>query len=473
MSYLLFLIAIGLAIALALIFRRFKQLQQNNRVTQQQLAEAQKRLKAIDRKYSGLISKQEAAQKLQLQIAKLQKQHQQIIEKSHSEEQKLTEKIRGLNAEIHDLEESSFLQDFGFYESKYDFGEASEYKEKLDEIRAKQKEMLKYKTAAVCHTEWTVEGSRKKGEKMTNDFLKLILRAFNGECDAAVARVKYNNVQTMKNRIKKSCDTINNLAKSNRAEITQEYLGLKLQELFLTHEFQEKKQQEQEEQRQIREQMREEERASRELEKVRQDAEKEEQRQRDALEKARREVEKTTGEAQQKLLSQIEELQRRVAEAEVNKQRAISQAQLTKSGHVYVISNIGSFGENVYKIGMTRRIDPMDRVKELGDASVPFPFDVHAMIYCENAPELENRLHKQFDDRRLNKINNRKEFFRVSLDEIGNAVREIDEELQTTKSEFILTKIAEAAEYRRTLAMERSKHQVPTAPLPAQTSQEM
>jgi len=128
---------------------------------------------------------------------------------------------------------------------------------------------------------------------------------------------------------------------------------------------------------------------------------------------------------------------------------------MTKLGYVYIISNIGSFGDDVYKIGMTRRIEPMDRVKELGDASVPFPFDVHAMISCQNAPELESRLHRNFDVRRMNKANGRKEFFRVSLEEIVKAVREIDTELKTCKSEIKFTKIAEAAEYRKTLAEER------------------
>jgi hypothetical protein len=128
---------------------------------------------------------------------------------------------------------------------------------------------------------------------------------------------------------------------------------------------------------------------------------------------------------------------------------------LTKSGHVYIISNIGSFGEDVYKIGMTRRLEPMDRVKELGGASVPFPFDVHAMIFCENAPELEARLHRYLGDRRVNKENTRKEFFQISLDEIVKTVQEIDRELEICKSEIIFTKIAEASDYRKTLARER------------------
>lgn len=120
----------------------------------------------------------------------------------------------------------------------------------------------------------------------------------------------------------------------------------------------------------------------------------------------------------------IEDLKRRLADAE-SKQRAISLAQQTKAGNVYVISNIGSFGESVFKIGMTRRLDPMDRIRELGDASVPFPFDVHMMIGCINAPTLENAIHRKFSKRRLNKVNFRKEFFHVTIEEIRKVVEEI------------------------------------------------
>jgi Domain of unknown function (DUF4041)/T5orf172 domain len=455
MTYLLFLLSIGLATALALVIKQLQQRKNDNAIAQQRLKEAGKRLQEADRKYGGLISREDTARELDTKITVLTDRLKQLDKQAQLEEQELSVKISALRAKLQELEEQDIVEAFGFYESKYNFQEAEEYKHRLDKIRAQQKQMIKDKQAAVCTTEWSVSGSTKEGKKMIDNFLKLILRAFNGECDAAVAKVKYNNIQPMENRIRKSYEDLRKLAQSVYCEITSSYLDLKLQELWLTHEYQERKYQEQEEQRIIREQMREEEKALRELEKARQDAEKEERRYQEALEKARRGVESTTGKAQENLLSQIEELQKRLAEAEVNKERAISQAQLTKSGHVYIISNIGSFGEDVYKIGMTRRLEPMDRVKELGDASVPFPFDVHAMIFCENAPELESRLHKRFNNRRMNKENERKEFFRVSLDEIVRVVRETDQELKICKSEVIFTKLAEAADYRKTLARER------------------
>lgn len=368
----------------------------------------------------------------------------------------MQQQISALQLQLQSLEEQDFIQSHGFYQSKYDFGAAEDYKARLDDIRSQQKEMIKLKTAAVCHTEWTVEGSKRKGQKMSNDSIKLLLRAFNGECDAAVLKVKYNNINTLEKRIRKAYEALNKLGKINTIEITLTYLELKLKELHLVHEYQEKKKEELEEQRRIREQMREEERARRELEKAKEEAEKEEKRYQEALEKAKRDAEQAVGENQEKLQAQIAELKRRLEEAHSNTERAISRAQMTKSGHVYIISNIGSFGENVYKIGMTRRLEPLDRVKELGDASVPFAFDVHGMIFSENAPELESKLHNYFDDRRVNKVNPRKEFFRVSLKEIGNAVKQIDTEAETSHGEIKITKVAEAEEYRKTIAMERN-----------------
>lgn len=298
-------------------------------------------------------------------------------------------------------------------------------------------------------TQWTVNGSVREGRKQINDTLKLILRAFNGECDAAIAKVKYNNVNVMEARINKAYEVLNNLVKVQNCHITIDYYNLKLKELYLVHEHQEKLFEEKEEQKRIKDQMREEDAVQREIEKALLDAEREEKRYEDALNKARAEVAYATGLQQQKYLDKIALLEQRLIEAQTNRERATARAQLTKSGHVYIISNIGSFGENVYKIGMTRRLDPMDRVKELGDASVPFQFDVHAIIYSEDAPNLENKLHKIFAHRRVNQINNRKEFFHVKIEEIVKVVYDCHGEIEITHS-------AEAMEYRKTLALKSS-----------------
>jgi hypothetical protein len=362
------------------------------------------------------------------------------------EQTSLQRSIEELQAEFASLDEEANFQSFGFYQPRFDFVTSAEYQQKLEHTKNAQKQLIAAGTAATCSIAWTVNGSVVEGRKQTAQFLKLILRAFNGECDAAIAKVKFNNVLVMETRIRKSYEAINKISVSQHSSLSATYLDLRLRELYLVHEVQEKLQAEKETQRQIREQMREEEQAQRELEKAKMDAEKEERRYADALRKAQQEMQKATGEAQQKLLAQIEALEQQLTQAQQMKQRAISQAQLTRSGHVYVISNIGSFGEDVYKIGMTRRLDPLDRVKELGDASVPFQFDVHAVIYCDDAPKLENTLHRLFHHRRVNRINERKEFFRASLTEIAQAVLANHGEI-----EFLHE--AEAQEYRKTVAM--------------------
>ena len=343
------------------------------------------------------------------------------------------------------LQAETAIHDLGFYKSRYSFESSDAYRLRLNQIREQQKEHIRNKEAAVCAASWTVNGSLVQGRKQVNDTLKLMLFGFNGESDVTIAKVKYNNVFEAEKRINKTFDLINKLGEGQQCYITRKYLHLKLEELYLAHEYQEKIYEEKEEQRRIREQIREEEIARREIEKALQDAEREETRYTEALRKAREEVEKATGEKQAKFLAQIQMLESKLAEVETNKERAMSRAQMTRSGHVYVISNIGSFGEDIYKIGMTRRLEPMDRVIELGDASVPFRFDVHAIIYSDDAPALEHQLHKKFHSLRINQINHRKEFFRVSLNEIAEAVRELHGEIE-------FTLLAEAMEYRKTIA---------------------
>jgi hypothetical protein len=384
------------------------------------------------------LSAESASERAQAQAASLS---------ARSEVQALAAGIERLRQEFSALDEESNLQSFGFYKPRYSFADSGQYQGKLDVNREQQKQQLKGKTAATCSIEWTVNGSKSEGKKQINQTLKLMLRAFNGECDAAIAKVKYNNVHVMEARIQKACEVINGLAEVQSCRISRDYLQLKLQELYLVHEYEEKLQAEKEEQRRIREQMREEEVALREIEKARQDAEKEEVRYADALRKAREEMERASGSKQQRLIAQVEELQRKLTEAHANKERALSRAQMTRSGHVYIISNIGSFGEQVYKIGMTRRLDPLDRVKELGDASVPFEFDVHAILYTEDAPALENKLHRAFHHRRVNRVNAKKEFFRVELTEIVEFVR------VHHRADIEIVHAAEAEEYRKTVAL--------------------
>lgn len=343
-------------------------------------------------------------------------------------------------------DESIELAELGFYRPHFDFDTSEEFKENIAIVKAKQKQMISSKEAIYCNTEWSVEGSKAKGRTMTNRGIRLTARAFNNECDAAISNTIWNNVDRMEQRIEKAYSAINKLNDSTAINISYEFLNLKIEELRLTHEYKDKKQQEKEDQAEIRRQMREETKFEQEMEK----ALKEEEKYNKLLEKAKTDAQKAAGSKLDKLQEKIASLAQELEQAHKKSERAKSMAQQTKLGHVYVISNIGSFGEEVYKIGMTRRLEPHDRVKELGDASVPFIFDVHAMIYTEDAPALENQLHKSFDHKRLNLVNNRKEFFNVSLNEIANEVNKISPD-----SEFIET--AEARQYRESLAIRLQK----------------
>lgn len=360
--------------------------------------------------------------------------------------QNALETYKNLRKEVSIFESKLDLIEFGIYEPVYDFEKSDDYREEQNKIIQIQKEMISNDTAAICTTNWTVEGSEAKGKAVVKVYKKLMLRAFNGECDVLISKVKWNNVNQMKERMQKLFDAINKLGQGFQVYLNNQYLDLKRKELILEYEYLSKKQQEKEEMRAIQEELREEEKAKREFEQAQREAEKEEATYQKALEKARREFEATTGEKHDKLQLQIQQLEAELKEAQEKKERALSLAQQTKRGHVYIISNIGSFGENVYKIGMTRRLEPLDRIKELGDASVPFQFDIHAMIYSDEAPTLENELHKAFTNKKVNMLNYRKEFFNVTIDEIEQKVKEIG-----LDAEF--SRLPEAMEYRETLAI--------------------
>ncbi len=364
----------------------------------------------------------------------------------NSNYQSALETYKNLRKEVSVFESKLDLIEFGIYEPVYDFEKSDDYREEQNKIIHIQKEMITADTAAICNTNWTVEGSEAKGRAVVKVYKKLMLRAFNGECDVLISKVKWNNVNQMKERMQKLFDSINKLGQGFQVYLNNQYFDLKQKELILEYEYQSKRQQEKEEMRAIQEELREEEKAKREFEQAQREAEKEEATYQKALEKARKEYEASTGEKHDKLQEQIEKLEQELKEAQEKKERALSMAQQTKRGHVYIISNIGSFGENVYKIGMTRRLEPVDRVKELGDASVPFQFDIHAMIYSDEAPALENELHKAFTNKKVNMLNYRKEFFNVTLDEIETKVKEIG-----LDAEF--SRLPEAMEYRETLAI--------------------
>jgi hypothetical protein len=343
------------------------------------------------------------------------------------------EVLSKLEAQVAVYDERLAFAELGLYEPHFDYTDSEAYKAAIAEVREKQKAMVTAKTATICPTDWTVDGSRAKGQTMINRQMRLTMRAFNNECEAAIANTRWNNVNAMEKRILSAESQINKANESMKLLINNRYVALKLNELFLTHEYRERLKLEKEERAEMARAEREEKKLLAEAEA----AEREEQRFQALLDKARAEAGVDE--------SRIAELEAALAEAHAASERARAMAEMTKSGYVYIISNIGSFGEDVVKIGLTRRLDPDDRVKELGDASVPFSFDTHAMIYSDEAPTLEAALHREFADRRVNGANMRKEFFRVELNEVENAVRRL-----APKASFF--KDREAQEWHETLA---------------------
>jgi hypothetical protein len=383
-------------------------------------------------------------------VIEVKKGVQKDVDKLIANKQELIHSISLLNYDLLYIKESMELQSFGFYEPKYGFDNSEVYKQKLEEVRRIQKNLVSNKEATRHTLDWTIGHDKKKGREFILDTIKLSLRAFNNECENIISKVKYNNIDLSEKRIKKVYEDLNKLTDMQNVIIKQEYLILKLEELYLKYEFEQKLQEEKEEQLAIKERMREEAKALKELEKAMEKVEKEEKHFELAIEKLKKQMEETAENQQAKLLEKLKELEVQLEFTRKNKEDVLYRVQNTRAGYVYIISNIGSFGEDVFKIGMTRRLEPLDRVRELGDASVPFTFDVHAMIFSDDAPTLENAIHKALALKKVNKVNERKEFFRVDLREIEMLVK------QNHNKTVEFSKMAEAEEFRKSLQLEKS-----------------
>lgn len=344
--------------------------------------------------------------------------------------------------QLFDIEDELTYQEFGLYKPRYDCVNSSEYADRIKACRKRQKDMIKSKTALTYSNNWTLDGSSKKGQAMNNDNMKMVLRAFNNECDSIIEKVKFNNLDKIQTQIEKAASAIDKLNQRNKISITTTYISLKIQELKLVYEYRKKKQEEKELLREQRAEEREQAKLQKEIEEQRKEVIKEQKHYQTAKEKYVKELESCSEERKDELLEKIKSIDEHLNEIDTNLKNIDYREANKRAGYVYIISNIGSFGENVYKIGMTRRLDPQDRVDELGDASVPFTFDVHAMIFSDDAPTLENNLHKEFDDRKVNMINGRKEFFNVTLDEIKQAVKKYNENIIEIKD------IPDAEQYR-------------------------
>lgn len=411
-----------------------------------------KEKKEIERLKSQMLPEQVTLADLQGQIEEKEKQLQ-AVQRYISDAQR---QLDDLQKEVIQTNEAILLQSFGLYTPRYSFVNADEYKARLLEIRAKQKDMIKNKSAVSGNTSWTVNGNAAKGRRMVADMQKLLLRAFNAECDDVIEHVKYNNIESSEKRITSSREAISKLGDLMGVSINAPYYRLKIEELYLAFEYQQKKQQEKEDQKEARARMREEAKLAKEIEEERKKLEKEQKHYQNALKKITEQLFSASEEDRAAIEEKKRELEQQLSKIDQEFKAVDYREANQRAGYVYIISNIGAFGEDVYKIGMTRRLDPMDRIDELGDASVPFDFDVHAMIFSDDAPRLEAALHNAFADRKLNFVNQRREFFHVSLDEIKRVVKENYDR----SVEFI--DLAPAEQYRQSLLMQKQAQNTST-----------
>lgn len=346
--------------------------------------------------------------------------------------QRLVAEVETWRTQLVETRELALLQEVGVYEYAHPLNDALAYKDALDELKQRIKSAAK-DDAVACQVDWAVNGSVKEGQKLGRDMAKLMLRAYNAEADNAVRAVKPHTREAVKKRLTTTRDTIGKLGALMRIVISPDYHRLRLHEIDLTADYLVKVEAERDAARAERERLREEAKVMKEIE-----------RERARLAKERSHyatvVTKLEAKGDVEGLARAREQLAAVEDAITGVER---RAANVRAGYVYVISNIGAFGPDVVKIGMTRRLEPMDRVRELGDASVPFRFDTHALFFSEDAIALETALHQRLSHKRVNMVNPRREFFYATPGEVRDLLVELGDDHVLEYSET-----AEAVEWR-------------------------
>ena len=353
--------------------------------------------------------------------------------------QNLESTLNTLNAEIESLYDETVVP--LTHIADYEHLSSEEIKNKLLILRSKQDDMVR--SGEALHV--TNTGSKK----IVSNQIKQILRCFNAECTNIIDHATIKNIDTSRSKIQRAFDVNNRIFAIDGVQLTHNYLASKLEELSTIYSYLIKVEEEKEQKRAIREQMVEDEKVRREIEREKKKINHDRQQFTQEVQRLMKYMQKTDNDVEKQLyIDKIHELEQKLRELESDEKTILERENNAKAGFVYIISNIGSFGEHVFKIGMTRRLEPMDRIAELSSASVPFPFDVHAMIFSENAPELEATLHHHFEAYKMNKVNPRKEFFRVHLEDIKQLV------LERFGQTVNFIEVPNATEYQETLRIE-------------------
>ena len=393
--------------------------------------------------------KENMIESLTQEIKFLKKENLENIGKNlQKSNDKLEKRKLNLKGEISELKQEIKLlksEDLSLYTEKilfdtFDNFTSEELKNKLSLLKLEQKQFIQddkaIKSVNVNYTEKSVERNNKKQ----------LLSYFEAECNNIFQNLKFNNIDKSRDKLIKTFNNLNNIFKTDDINLSDKFLDLKLKELNFLIEIAKKQQEEKETQKAIREQMIEEEKVRKEIEKEKLKIAKEEKQFNNEVSKMLSYLQKANNDIERQIYAdKIKELEEKIKLLEKDKENVLQREANTRAGFVYIISNIGSFGEDVFKIGMTRRLEPMDRISELSSASVPFPFDVHALIFSDDAPSLENSLHKYFEDKSINKVNLRKEFFKIDINELKDYV------LNNLGLSINFIDIPEAEQYRESL----------------------
>lgn len=373
------------------------------------------------------------------QAARLERERADAAETLYATISQLDEARKAIVA----TEDLALLQEAGIYRYRHPLTDAVAFQKELASIEEKIKAMVRKDGGAVLSTtDWTVNGSLAQGRAMVRDFSKLLLRAFNAEADNLVRGLKPYKLDAAIERLTKVAEVIERLGKTMHIKISPPYFKVRVRELELTADFLQKEAEEKEAERVERERLREERKVQQEIERERARLEKERQHYSNALEAL---VAKGDDAGAARLREQLSDVQRAIEDVDYR-------AANIRAGYVYVISNLGSFGEEMIKVGMTRRLDPMDRIRELSDASVPFSFDVHALFFSKDAVGIESAMHERLAARRVNLVNQRREFFRATPLEAKTHLAELAGELLRFQD------VPDAIEYRESLTRaERSE----------------
>ena len=345
----------------------------------------------------------------------------------------LQREIDGLQQRVVKTQETEILQEVGIYEYRHPLSDSVTYKAELAKLQDRIKSTVRQDAAVLAAQGWTVNGSEAQGRRMIRDYSKLMLRAYNAEADNLVRGLKPYKLDSAIERLNTVAATIERLGKTMSIRVAHQYHLLRIKELELTADYQEMLAREKEKEREERERLREQRKLEQEIARERARLEKERQHYANALQAL---LDKGDTEAAERMRAQLEDVDRAIEEVDYREANV-------RAGYVYVISNLGALGEKMIKVGMTRRLDPMDRIRELSDASVPFNFDVHALFFSEDAYGIEAKMHHRLAERRVNRVNLRREFFYATPSEARDLLKELTGEL------LQFEEVPEALEYHQ------------------------